>query len=116
MGGIGEYKMVYASEKDVISDNINKGLVVRSDPKMIEISLYEIKLFLISGSIPKIMMLFGTLFVGSFLSEVISGNSVPLLFFVFSSALLVFGIILDVYMIKNKLRQFEERGAKIWVQ
>jgi hypothetical protein len=88
--------------------------VAYSDPQMIEISLYEIKTFLITENVAKVILLAGTLFLGGILSAVLSDTPVHLMLIILSIALLVFGLILDGYLIYTKFTNLERRGAGKW--
>lgn len=110
--------MISASIEDANLDNSRRGEmrseVAYSNPQMIEISLYEIKSFFITESIPKIMMLVGSLFVGSIISAFISGIPTHPIIITLSSAIFVFGIIFDAYLIRTKFKELEEKGAEKW--
>ena len=110
--------MVSASIEEVDLDNSRRGEmkseVAYSNPQMIEISLYEIKNFLITESIPKIMMLVGSLFCGCIISACISGIHIHPIIIILVSAIFVFGVIFDVYLIRTKFKELEEKGAGTW--
>lgn len=91
--------MVSASIEEVDLDNSRRGEmkseVAYSNPQMIEISLYEIKNFLIIESIPKTVMLFGSILVGSIISAFMSGIPIHPIFITLSSAIFVSGVSID---------------------
>ena len=110
--------MVSANIEDATLDKSRVGEMGRgvaySDPQMIEISLHEIKSFLITESIPKIMMLVVSLFVGGIISAFISGIPIHPIIITLSSAIFVFGVIVDAYLIHTKFKELEEKGAEEW--
>jgi hypothetical protein len=110
--------MISPSIEDAYLDNSRRGEmrseVAYSNPQMIEISLYEIKSFLITESIPKIMMLVGSLLLGSIISAFISEIPIHPIIITLFLALFVSGVIIDAYLIRTKFKELEEKGAEKW--
>lgn len=96
------------------SETISSSKVAYSDPQMIEISLHEIRSFLITENIAKVVMFIGSFLVGGVISAVISKISVNPIIIIVSLAIFVFGITLDVYLTITKLKELEKKGAGKW--
>jgi hypothetical protein len=108
-----EQKVNLDNSKEGEKTNISK--VAFSDPQMIEISLHELKNFLITENIAKVLLLAGTLFLGAILSAVLSKTSVHPVLIILSLATFVFGVILDSYLIYAKFVDLKRKGAGKWI-
>ncbi len=110
--------MVFTDKNDINKNNksevISASKVAHSDPHMIEISVYEIKSFLIIENIAKVILLIGTLLCGGVLSAIFSRINIHPMLILSSVAIFVFGVIFDAYLIYDELRKLEERGEDIW--
>ena len=88
--------------------------VARSDPQMIEISLFEIQSFLIAENSAKFVLLIGTLFVGGLISTYLSKIYVNPIIIIVSISIFIFGLILDVYLTYTKFKELKQKGAEKW--
>lgn len=96
------------TEKQTLSN------VAYSDPQMIEISMHEIKSFLVSENIAKVILVIGSLFFGSVLSLVLSSTYIHPIVIVFSVLTFVVGLVLDVYLVYAKFKDLGQKGATRW--
>lgn len=88
--------------------------VARSDPQMIEISLFEIQSFLIAENSAKFVLLIGTLLVGGLISTFLSKISVNPIMIIVSLSIFIFGLILDVYLTYTKFKELKQKGVEKW--
>jgi hypothetical protein len=88
--------------------------IARSNPKMIEISLHEIKSFFIIESVTKYITIGGSLLVGGIISAYFSAITVNPLIIGFSVAIFVGGLYLDHSLIFKKFRELELKGEGTW--
>jgi hypothetical protein len=100
--------------KKTEDEKISQSNVAYSDPKMIEISLYEIKNFLITENIAKGFIIIGSLFLGPVISALIAKTNVNPFILIVSLAIFIPGISFDVYITYSKFKELKKKGAGKW--